>query len=161
MWKLSIPRRKAQKIFHSADPGLDALYCRHYSQLFHMLCLEAWALPMFLPCLDEFSGAVQSCFTLSRQTSWTEVLLIQPEDSLRPLFKELFIRGHGSGNLSIVQQTLMSSSDKVVSDRNLARWTDARHRPTVKLKVCLLPWQLYGIRHWVTVPESGSELWES
>ena len=28
-----------------------------------------------LPCLNEFSGVVVCCFTLSRQTSWTEVLL--------------------------------------------------------------------------------------
>ena len=33
-----------------------------------MLCLD-------LPCLNEFSGVVLSSFTLSRQTSRTEVLL--------------------------------------------------------------------------------------
>ena len=30
---------------------------------------------------SKFSGVVLGCFTLSRQTSWTEVLLIQPEHS--------------------------------------------------------------------------------
>ena len=39
--------------------------------------------------LNELSGVAMSCLTLSRQTSWTEMWLIQPEDSLIPLFKAI------------------------------------------------------------------------
>ena len=35
-----------------------------------------------VPCFYELSGVVLSCFILSRQTSWMEVFLIQPEYSL-------------------------------------------------------------------------------
>ena len=55
-----------------------------------------------LPRLNEFSGVVQSCFTLSRQTSWTEVLLswtgrIHSDHCPR----QLFIQGQGSEIVSI------------------------------------------------------------
>ena len=40
-----------------------------------------------LPCLNEFIGVVLSCFMLSLQSRWMEVLITQPEDWLRPLFK--------------------------------------------------------------------------
>ena len=40
-----------------------------------------------VPCFYELSGVVLSCFIFSRQTSWTEVFLIQPEDSLIPKVK--------------------------------------------------------------------------
>ena len=43
---------------------------------------------MYLPRFTEFSGAVLSCFTLSRQTFFlTEVSRIQPEDPPIPLFQ--------------------------------------------------------------------------
>ena len=42
-----------------------------------------------LPCLNEFSSVVLSYFTLSRQTTWKEMLVTQPEDSLRLLFKAI------------------------------------------------------------------------
>ena len=44
-----------------------------------MLCL-------FRPWLTEFNGVVQSCFTLSRSTVFTEVSPMKPEDSPIPLF---------------------------------------------------------------------------
>ena len=44
-----------------------------------------------LPWLNEFSGVVLRCFTLSRHSSWTEVLFIQAEVSRIPLFKAIVI----------------------------------------------------------------------
>ena len=63
-----------------------------YSQLFHVLYLDAWALPC-LSFMNEFSGVVLSCFTLSRQTCWSRVLLIQPDDSLILLSKATVFSG--------------------------------------------------------------------
>ena len=40
--------------------------------------------------LNEFSVVVVSCLTLSRQTIWTEVSSVQPEDSPIPLFEASF-----------------------------------------------------------------------
>ena len=42
-----------------------------------------------LPWLIQFSGAVQSRFTASRETIVTEVSPIQPEESSMPLFKAI------------------------------------------------------------------------
>ena len=52
-----------------------------------------------LSCMNEFSGVVLSCFTHSRQTSWTEVLLIQPEDPFIPFFKATVYMKSWVGNL--------------------------------------------------------------
>ena len=41
------------------------------------------------PCLTDFSGVALSCFTLSRLTVFPDVLSVQPEDSLNPLFKAI------------------------------------------------------------------------
>ena len=47
-----------------------------------MPCLHAKALQIW-PWLNEFNGAVLSCFTRFRTTIYTDVLLIKSEDSLR------------------------------------------------------------------------------
>ena len=69
---------------------VTGIYSREmYSHLFHMLYLNAWELPCF--ALSEW---VHRCCTelfdafLARLVR-TEVILIQPEDSLIPLFKAI------------------------------------------------------------------------
>ena len=60
-----------------------------YSQFCPRAVLRRMVAAIVLPWLTEFSGVVLSCFTLSRQTSLTEVPSMQPEDSPIPLFEAI------------------------------------------------------------------------
>ena len=62
------------------------MHCSSRSHnLFHVPCVDGRC--HVLAWLNEFSGVVLSCFTLSRYTVWTEVSPIQPEDWPIPQFK--------------------------------------------------------------------------
>ena len=57
------------------------------------------ALPCIWPWLSEFSGVVLTCLTLSGAIIFTDVSLIQLEDSFNPLFKA-GLYCHTSGDLN-------------------------------------------------------------
>ena len=89
------PRRKVQTFSNiDGERGTLCTCVNSTASVFHITTFSR-AVPqctgaaMFCLCLNEFSGVVLSCFTLSRQTSWTEVLITQPEDSLKTLFKAI------------------------------------------------------------------------
>ena len=59
-----------------------------YSQLFHVPCVDARALP-YLALAVEISSVVLSCFMLSRWTIFWGVSLIKLKDSFSSLFKAI------------------------------------------------------------------------
>ena len=67
-----------------------------------------------LSCFNQFSGDALSCFALFRRTSWTEALLIQPEDLLRPLFKTIVYSR--SWVRKLVNTTVISDYNTLLQD---------------------------------------------
>ena len=57
--------------------------------------------------LIEFSGVALSCFTLSRLTVFPDVLSVQPEDSLNPLFKAILYSVSWVRKLCIIRNGLV------------------------------------------------------
>ena len=61
--------------------------------------MQGAPLPCIWPWLSEFSGVVLNCLTLSGAIIFTDVSLIQLEDSFNPLFKT-GLYSHASGDLN-------------------------------------------------------------
>ena len=62
-----------------------SLYKYSYSQLFQVMCRDAWELPSLALVGGEFSGVVQSCCTISRSTIFTNKSLKNTQRLVQPI----------------------------------------------------------------------------
>jgi len=77
-----------------------SLYKYSYSQLFQVMCRDAWELPSLALVGGEFSGVVQSCCTISRSTIFTNKSLKKnPKTRSTHCSRQFVFQCHRSGNL--------------------------------------------------------------